>query len=107
MLCRFEPLLYDLYDGENLTLVKKMDSLGVYHWWVVFDDGETHMDIDITKDQYRLSAICLVPVVRQRTASSQRKWDFSSYKKRIKKLEKEVLEIAQALISTDSNADAL
>ena len=99
-------LLYDLYDGENLTLVKKMDSVGVYHWWVVFDDGETHMDIDITKDQYHLRNLPC-PSSSPEDCIISKKMGFASYKKRIKKLEEEVLEIAEALIATDTNTDAL
>ena len=40
-------LLYELFDGEGMTLYRKKDYSGQYHWWIKTDDGDT---IDITFD---------------------------------------------------------
>ena len=45
-------VLYELYDGRNMNLVKKMDVNGQYHWWLEYWSGNKIEIIDITEEQY-------------------------------------------------------
>lgn len=46
--------LYEYFGGENLTLYRKKDIAGEYHWWCITDDGIT---IDITSSQYKIESL--------------------------------------------------
>jgi hypothetical protein len=46
--------LYEYFEGNNLTLYRKKDIAGEYHWWCITDDGVT---IDITRSQYDIEGL--------------------------------------------------
>jgi hypothetical protein len=79
-------LLYELYGGKNMTLYRKKDYSGQYHWWIKTDDGTT---IDITAEQYELEGR-EVPSASYDGAEIAKPMWFPSYKKRIAALRKEL-----------------
>lgn len=81
-------LLYQLYDGKGLTLYKKKDYSGQYHWWIRTDDGKT---IDMTAEQYIIEGKEVPSLSYENAEVSKPMW-FPSYKKRIEVLKKEFLE---------------
>ena len=79
-------LLYTLYDGSNMTLYKKKDYQGSFHWWIRTDDGVT---IDITKEQYEIDGKETPSISYDGAVPSKLMW-FPSYKKRIEILKQEL-----------------
>ena len=80
-------LLYELYDGKGMTLYRKKDDGGEYHWWIKTDAGDT---IDITKEQYTIEGR-EVPSSSYDGAEIAKPMWFPSYKKRIAALKEELL----------------
>jgi hypothetical protein len=79
-------LLYGLYDGKNMTLYRKKDYSGQYHWWIKTDDGTT---IDMTREQYEIEGK-EVPSASYDGAEIAKPMWFPSYKKRIAALKTEL-----------------
>lgn len=93
-------VLYDMHDGKNMTLVKKLDCLGNTHWWVVYDDGENHINIDITQNQYYEQNLPC-PSHSPEDVIEAKKMGFASYKKRIKELEEEIWEYMTCVVEME------
>jgi hypothetical protein len=81
-------LLYELCDGEGMTLYKKKDYKDDYHWWIKMDSGET---IDITAEQYTLEGKDVPSSSYDGAVVAELMW-FPSYKKRIAVLRQELEE---------------
>ena len=81
-------LLYELFDGEGMTLYKKKDYKDDYHWWIKMDSGET---IDITAEQYTLEGKEVPSSSYDGAVVAKLMW-FPSYKKRIAVLRQELQE---------------
>lgn len=81
-------LLYELFNGECMTLYKKKDYKDDYHWWIKMDSGET---IDITAEQYTLEGKDVPSSSYDGAVVAELMW-FPSYKKRIAILRQELEE---------------
>jgi len=81
-------LLYQLYDGAGMTLYKKRDNTGQFHWWIRTDDGET---IDITAGQYEDFGIESPSKSYDGAVVAKLMW-FPSYKRRIDLLKQDLEE---------------
>ena len=79
-------LLYELFDGEGMTLYRKKDYSGQYHWWIKTDDGDT---IDITAEQYECEGRKAPSSSYDGAEIAKLMW-FPSYKKRIAVLRQEL-----------------
>lgn len=86
-------LLYKLHNGEGMTLYKKRDYAGEYHWWIRTDDGET---IDITAEQYSIEGKEIPSSSYDGAEVGEIMW-YPSYKDRMNTLEKELLEHIKSL----------
>jgi len=79
-------LLYNIYKGKDMDLVKKKDHAGVWHWWIEIWDGTMSRVIDITREQYIREGIeCPSDNPVGRTKAGR--MGFKSYKNRMKILE--------------------
>lgn len=81
-------LLYELYDGNGMTLYRKKDYKDEYHWWIRTDEGDT---IDITAEQYIIEGKEVPSSSYDRAEIAKPMW-FPSYKKRISVLKDELME---------------
>ncbi len=82
-------LLYEMLDGKNMELWKKKDYKNEYHWWIrLIDTGEI---IDITAEQYTIDKKPC-PSTNTNGAVRASLMGFSSYKKRVAKLKKELMD---------------
>ena len=80
--------LYDLVGGKNVSLYKTLDCNNQYHWCIKDIRGEI---FDITGEQYSLEGMP-IPSFSNGTDIKSYKLGFSSYKKRVMRLELEFLE---------------
>ena len=82
-------LLYEMLDGKNMELWKKKDYKNEFHWWIkLVDSGEI---IDITAEQYSIDKKPCPSADTDGAVKAELMW-FPSYKKRVAKLKKELLE---------------
>ena len=82
-------VLYELYDGKNMNLVKKMDVNGQYHWWLEYWSGNKIEIIDITREQYvNENKPCPSDNPEGRVIGKPMR--YQSYKKRIRRLKDEL-----------------
>ena len=84
-------LLYEMLDGKNMELWKKKDYRNEFHWWIkLIDTGEI---IDITAEQYTIDKkpCPSTDTDTDGAVKAELMW-FPSYKKRVAKLKKELLE---------------
>ena len=82
-------LLYEMFDGKNMQLYKKKDYKYEYHWWIkLVDTGEI---IDITAEQYSIDKKPCPSADTDGAIKAELMW-FPSYKKRVAKLKKELLD---------------
>jgi hypothetical protein len=80
-------VLYEIFEGKGMSLYKKKDYKGEYHWWIKMDDGRT---IDITAEQYTIEGKEVPSSSYNGAILSKPMW-FPSYKKRILVLKNELL----------------
>jgi hypothetical protein len=80
-------VLYEIFEGKGMSLYKKKDYKGEYHWWIKMDDGRT---IDITAEQYTIDGKEVPSCSYDGAILSKPMW-FPSYKKRILVLKNELL----------------
>jgi len=82
-------LLYEMFDGKNMQLFKKKDYKDEYHWWIkLVDTGEI---IDITAEQYSIDKKPCPSADSDGAIKADLMW-FPSYKTRVKKLKKELMD---------------
>ena len=82
-------LLYEMLDGKNMELWKKKDYKNEFHWWIkLVDSGEI---IDITAEQYSIDKKPCPSADTDGAVKAELMW-FPSYKKRVAKLKKELMD---------------
>ena len=72
-------LMYDIFGSKLLTLYRKKDFEGIYHWWCI---DKWNRVIDITAEQYEIEGH-EVPSSNMENAEKQYPMSFMSYRKKV------------------------